>query len=211
MALVDADYKFLWVEVGCNGGASDAQLFLRCDLRDMIDDDALGIPAPEPLPGDDRNMPYFLVADDAFALKTWLMKPFAKRNMPDSERIFNYRLSRARRIVENAFGILAQRFGCLLTTMRQQPEAVSNIVLACCTLHNLLRIRYPVVNIGLIDAEDNEHHLVPGAWRNGVNMHDMENVAGGNLATKVAKRQRLYLTHYYNSPAGAVHWQNGMI
>ena len=63
------------------------------------------------------------------------MKPFSARRLPDEERIYNYRLSRARRVVENAFGIMANRFGCLLTTMSQNPETVTSIVLACCMLH----------------------------------------------------------------------------
>lgn len=52
----------------------------------------------------------FLVGDDAFALKTHLLKPYGGTNLTKAQKIFNYRLSRARRIVENAFGILASRF-----------------------------------------------------------------------------------------------------
>ena len=33
LALVDGDYKFLWVEVGAAGSSSDAQIFKHSDLR----------------------------------------------------------------------------------------------------------------------------------------------------------------------------------
>ena len=48
----------------------------------------------DPLPNDDRSMPYFIIGDDVFPLRTWLMKPFSRRSLPDAKRIFNYRLSR---------------------------------------------------------------------------------------------------------------------
>ena len=144
LALVDAKHKFLWVDVGTNGSSSDAQIFNDCDSRSGIVDGTLDIPDAEPLPGDDCDMLYFLIGDDAFSLRTWLMKPFSARGLPDEERIFNYRLSRARRVVENAFGIMANKFGCLLTTMNQNPETVTSIVLVCCTLHNIMRLRYSI-------------------------------------------------------------------
>ena len=97
LALVDAKYKFLWVDVGTNGSSSDAQIFNDCDLCSGIIDGTLDVPDAEPLPGDDRDMPYFLIGDDAFSLRTWLMKPFSARGLPDEERIYNYRLSHARR------------------------------------------------------------------------------------------------------------------
>ena len=142
---------------------------------------------------DDRDMPYFLIGDDTFPLRTWLMKPFSRRNLEREERIFNYRLSQARRIVENAFGILANRFQCLLMTLQQEPETVGSIVLACCCLHNLMRIRYPALQNAALDQEDDNHQLIPGAWRDQANLADMINVGGGNVATRAAKTQRQYL------------------
>ena len=102
--------KFLWVNVGAEGGASDAQLFNNCQLKDYIERKNLGLPDPAPLPGDTKNMPYFIIGDETFALRTWLMKPYSRRNMTHEERIFNYQISSARRIMENAFGILANHF-----------------------------------------------------------------------------------------------------
>ncbi|MEW8542126.1 MAG: transposase family protein [Candidatus Thiodiazotropha sp.] len=91
LALVDADYKILWVDVGANGASSDAQVFNSSDLKEAIEDGSIGFPDADNLPGDDRPMPYFIIGDDAFSLRTWLMKPYSKRNLTDGERIFNYR------------------------------------------------------------------------------------------------------------------------
>ena len=211
MAVVDADYKFLWVEAGGVGSSSDAQIFGDCDFRDDIDDNTLGIPNAEPLPGSDRQLPYFLLGDDAFPMRTWLMKPYSRRTVSRPQKIFNYRLSRGRRVVENAFGILSQRYQCFLTTMRQRPETVTTIVLACCCLHNLSRIWYPHVQRGLVDEEDANNVVQDGAWRRNVRqLHDGEPVSG-NTSLAVAKLQRAYLTQYFSTPEGAVEWQDAMI
>lgn len=109
MALVDASYKFLYVDIGRCGRAGDARVFSDCDLRQALDDNSLNFPQPQPFPKDDEPMPFFIIGDDAFPLRHYLMKPFPQRGMTRAQRIYNYRLSRARRTVENAFGILANR------------------------------------------------------------------------------------------------------
>ena len=136
------------------------------------------------------------------------MKPFSARGLPDGERTFNYRLSRARRVVENPFGIMANRFGCLLTTMSQKPETVTSIVFACCTLHNIMRLRYPGIHQRIADEEDDNHRVIPGQWRQSACLQDIQDVAGGNRDTQVAKRLRLYLKHYYNAPVAATAWHD---
>ena len=105
LALVDADYNFIWVDVGTNGPAGDAQIFNESELLETMESGDIGRPKPRRLPGGNTEVPYFIVGDDAFAIKTWLMKPYSQRQLTREMRIFNYRLSRARRIVENAFGI----------------------------------------------------------------------------------------------------------
>ena len=112
MALVDSKYQFLWIDVGGVGHQSDAQIYNNSELKECIEAGTLGIPQAAPLPHDDADhpMPYFFVGDDAFALRTYMMKPYCRRNLDHRQKLLNYRLSRARRVVENAFGILALRF-----------------------------------------------------------------------------------------------------
>ena len=111
LALVDADYKFMYIDVGAVGAESDGGVFAQTKLARLINTNEINLPPPEPLASDPDGPPigYFMLGDDAFALKTWMMKPYPSRGLTVEERIFNYRQSRARRVVENAFGILANR------------------------------------------------------------------------------------------------------
>ena len=139
LALVDADYKFLWVNVGSSGSSSDAQIFNRSKLKRRIENGTLGIPPPESLAPGGPDLHYFLLRDDAFVVMPWLMKPCSRYQLSREERIANYRISRGGGVVENSFGILVKRFRVLLTTMEQRPKVVRDIVLTCVVLHNMLR------------------------------------------------------------------------
>jgi len=84
-------------------------------------------------------MPYVMVGDEAFPLHRHLLRPFTGNGCSQDEQAFNYRLSRARRIVENAFGILAVRWRVFYSRIAVGPEVVQEIVKATCCLHNMLQ------------------------------------------------------------------------
>lgn len=141
LALTDANYKFTYIDVGCDGRISDGGVFNRCSLANAIETNALNLPDATPLQNRNKPVPYVIVADDAFALKPYLLKPYPFRNLSASQRIFNYRLSRARRIVENSFGILAARFRVLGKPIALHPDNARKVTLAVCALHNFIMTR----------------------------------------------------------------------
>ncbi|CAH1253084.1 HARBI1 [Branchiostoma lanceolatum] len=207
LAVVDSNYKILWADVGAPGSDSDCGIFNRSNLQLSLSEGIIGFPDPEPIPNDDEDTGYFLIGDDAFPLRTFLLKPYSKRYLEVEERVFNYRLSRARRVVENAFGVLALRYRCLLTTLAVGTETATDIIEACLTLHNIFRIRNPTLqNIGM-DAEDDHYQLVPGAWRTDAVMQEVEDEGRGPRATADGKRLRAYFREYFNCDAGSVPWQ----
>ena len=163
LALVDGQYKFRWVDVGTAGSCSDAQIFNTCHLKRKIDDGSIGFPDPAPITQGGRDVPYFILADDVFALTTWLMKPCGRRMLTREERIANYRMSRGRRVVENTFGILVSRFRVMTTTIELPPETVREVVLTCVVLHNILRSQYHGQHGGQQPGDDDDD--VPGDGR----------------------------------------------
>ena len=110
LALVDADYKFLYVNVGCQGRISDGGVFKNLELYHLLVNGELNLPESRQLPDlsslndsflvdsiRESEVPYIVVADDAFPLTTYCMKPYSSQELSDSKQIFGYRLSRARR------------------------------------------------------------------------------------------------------------------
>ena len=87
LTLVDADYKFLWIDVGANGTTSDCFVFNQSRLKTALENDELGFRELEPLPADERDMWYFIIRDNAFPLQTWMMKPFSCQNFEHDEHM----------------------------------------------------------------------------------------------------------------------------
>ena len=139
LAFVDGQYKFRWLDVVTAESCSDAQICNTCHLKVKINDGSIGFPDPAPITQFGRHVPYFILADDAFALKTWVMKPYGRRMLTREERIANYRISRGRRVAENTFGILVSRFRVMMTIIELSQETVREVVLTGLVLQNILR------------------------------------------------------------------------
>jgi len=111
MAIVDIDYKFICIDVGGYGRNSDEVILEDSIIGKRLEAGMLNVPEDKPLPGKVETSPMVIIGDEAFSLKTYLMKPFPRRQSRNDRKkdTYNYRLCRARRVVENAFGILAKK------------------------------------------------------------------------------------------------------
>ena len=106
----------------------------------------------------------------------------------EDKAIFNYRLSRARRIIENTFGILAARWRIFRRPILAQPQNAISYTKAAIVLHNYLRTHNSPVYCppGFVDGEDGSGNVVQGSWRDSDQPSGIEAVShtGGNrLAT----------------------------
>ena len=101
---------------------------------------------------EERQLPFCFVADEAFPLRETIMRPCPGRQVEEEDdmkkRIFNYRLCRARRVVENSFGILVTKWRIFRQPIIAKTSTVDKIVHACCVRHNYLRRRDGVSNDG---------------------------------------------------------------
>jgi hypothetical protein len=167
-ALVDANYNFLFVDVGCQGRISGGGVFANTELYEQLEANSLNLPQPKPLvSGSTKCIPYFIVGDEAFALTEYMMKPYPGLNPKGSkERIYNYRISRARRIVENVFGVVSSSFRVLRKAVLLEPEKAELMVMTIACLHNFLR-RQPSSVLLISDIAQTEtlsFQHIPGSY-----------------------------------------------
>lgn len=135
MALVDAEYRFIWASVGAPGNTHDSTLMQSTELWDRI---VAGKVIPNIVQQvENVDIPPLILGDGAFPLRTWIMKPHGDAVLPHDKRYFNYRHSRARLVTEGAFGRLKSRFRVLFRKCESNKETVKLYGLASVVLHNL--------------------------------------------------------------------------
>ena len=96
-------------DAGTNGRVSDGGVLQNTVFGELLLDRKLNLPQPSAPNNSEKNLPHVFIGDEAFPLRTDFLKPFAAKELSEDRRIFNYRLSRARRIIENVFGIMSSR------------------------------------------------------------------------------------------------------
>lgn len=110
LTLVDANYKFIAVDVGSCGKNSDGHIFANSPMGRALSKKTFGMPADAVVSENSGVLAHVIVGNEAFPLKTCLMRPYSRRSLSEDNHTFNYRPSRARRVSENAFRILCQKF-----------------------------------------------------------------------------------------------------
>lgn len=110
LAVCDYNYCFTLVDIRDYGRQSDSGVFSNSIFGIAMESESLSLPAPDMILGQTSPVPYFFVGGAAFPLKMYLLRLYPGTYLPNNNRIFNYQLSRAKRIIENAFGILATKF-----------------------------------------------------------------------------------------------------
>lgn len=194
LAIADHDYCFSYIDVGACGSASDGGVFKNCSVYQDLENNLLA----------DNGV---IVGDAAFPLKTYLMKPYPGVNLSTEEKVFNYRLSRARRIIENVFGILVSRFRVLEKPILTNLKTVDAIVCACCALHNWLRKKSnSYITATCVDREDEQGNIQPGSWRSQINALQSIGNQGSNHSAEIAREKRDVLKNMFNNE-GRVPWQ----
>ena len=162
---------------------------------------------PLSLPGTDLVQPYVFVADDAFPMRTNLVKPYSKRKLSNKMLITNYRISRARRVIENSFGIMAARFRIFRAPIATKVETTISITKACVALHNYLMQHS---NLYCPRKFVDRNNLKNGQWRRETGLDTgltpYQTVHSNNY-TQDSKIVRDIYCEYFNSPQGAVSWQ----
>jgi len=173
----------------------------------------MGLPEPEKLIVDGDPMPYVLVGDEAFQLIDFLLRPYpGKGGLTHEKSIYNYRLSRARRTIENTFGILVSQWRILKKPIDATIKNTMQIVQAIICIHNWLRKqdvdKNEYISADMIDC-DEPNGFIPGNWRKEMDsnhaLRDLGN-CGTNNSSRAAMNIRNEFCDYFNGE-GAIPWQ----
>jgi len=216
MGVCDADLRFTYVSIGSAGRESDGGIFQSLDFGRYIETETLPLPPPKALPGTNTCLPVVFVGDAAFPLLKNLLRPYPGTNLSSEKIIFNYRLSIARRVIENTFRVMSARWRIFRRPIVASLLTVDAIVKSCVVLHNWLRDaelnvlpdqrRY--VPIGFIDVVDRYGNIEAGQWRNeeppGALREFAPNISR-NSANDAKKIRKMYTDYFMKE--GHVPWQ----
>lgn len=207
MAIVNANYEFILCDFGTNGRVSDGGVIENTNFYNKLKNNTLHIPSPCEYQGSKNKLPYVFIGDEAFSLKPNFLKPYNQKELNYERKVFNYRLSRARNVVENAFGILSARFRIFHTPINMKLENIERAVLACCTLHNFLRR-----NCKDSFMLSNEYNDSSGNINMDKEGHILTNLQRGHNrhAGEEAKEVRETFMKYFNEE-GCVAWQHNRV
>ena len=126
---VDTKYKFTFVNIKDTGRQSDGSVYINNDMGYRFENDLLNVLQPTKLSYSEKIFPYVSIKDDAFGLKNHFMKspsyPF--QNLSLADRVFSYRSSQWRRVIENGFVVGVSRFHVPVNQIIVKPTTFTSI------------------------------------------------------------------------------------
>ena len=182
------------VDIGDSGRHSDGGVLSNSVFGQALEQNTLSLPPDRALPD---KLPFVIVGDEAFPIKSNLMRRYPRRYLAEAQAIYNYWLSRARRVVENVFGILASRWRIFRRPIIATPESVVIYTRAAIALHNFLQ-KSELSTRRTMMSEGNEA-IAQG----------LESIGrlGSNRHSALASSIRDAYKDYFSSVAGEVSWQ----
>ena len=100
LAVCDYNYCFTLLDIGDYGRMSDGGVLSNSSFRNAMKTNSLALPDADNVAGIKSPISYFFVGDQAFPLSTNMLQPYLSSYLQLNQRIFNYRLSRARRVID---------------------------------------------------------------------------------------------------------------
>lgn len=158
-AVADADKRFICIEVGGRGKQSDAGTFHYSNLNRLLQSNNYNIPGPQYLPTSDIVLPMVFIGDEGYPLKTYLMRPYPQSVLNAQNELFNKRLSRARKTIECAFGILRSKWHIFRSPIETNKCHARLLIKTCCLLHNIIRDKDGDNDIAYITVNTNQQTL----------------------------------------------------
>ncbi len=137
------------------GKAHDARVFANSGFYDRVSNNN-GVIENCPRLINGVTVQPLLLGDPAYPLLPWVMKPFPGFSLPYKKESFNFKHSSTRMGVEDAFGRLKGRFRCLLKRFDCCVESISDVILACVTLHNWCEVHNEEINEEWIEEVEKE-------------------------------------------------------
>lgn len=198
LALVDAQYNFIAVDIGAYGKNSDGGILSHSNMGKALEKNKMNIPSDRELPGTNEKLPYVIIGDEAFPLKNYLLRPYPSRQIYEDEqkKVFNERLSRARKVVEDAFGQITAKFRIYCRRLKALPQNADKIVMTTCILHNFIKK----------DGPETQNHELP-LNSTSLPSHIRSFPRQGGSAQKRAFEYRDKYKTFFCSPNGQIHWK----
>ncbi|XP_036143475.1 putative nuclease HARBI1 [Monomorium pharaonis] len=202
LAVCDAKYCFTLVDIGAEG--SDGGIFAHSNFGQQFDRNEMDLPQPRPIKASGLALPFVLVADEAFALTYYMMRPYPRLNR--QRKVFNYRLSRARRMIESAFCILTSKWQIYRRPIIASVSTAVKIIQATVCLHNFI-----IQNENKLSLS--KRHYIRMINKEVVNnaLQEISN-AGRNGHTRFASKIRDDFASYFEN-TGAIpwHWEKALL